>query len=92
MKHVNDPGTLELQFPKKRGRPTLYASALTPAERARRYRRRRFQRMEEALSDLQRAPLKSLLEWLAMAERHGHAPHLGWEVAAEVARRFPKPR
>ncbi|MBX9403199.1 hypothetical protein K4L06_17960 [Lysobacter sp. BMK333-48F3] len=97
MKHADDPGTLELDLPKKRGRPTLYTSALTPAERARRYRRRKADRFDAAWSDPAGAEtgiLCQALAWLAAnpdAVSERTAQQLGWKIAKELARRFPSP-
>lgn len=38
MRDEKDPGTIELALTKKRGRPSLYGEAMTPGERAKRYR------------------------------------------------------
>ncbi|WP_139369838.1 hypothetical protein [Xanthomonas axonopodis] len=41
MRDEKDPGTFEMQLPRKKGRPSKYGVAMTPAERARHYRRNR---------------------------------------------------
>lgn len=40
MRDEKDPGTLEMDLPKKRGRPSKRGYTMTPAERARTYRLR----------------------------------------------------
>ena len=41
MRDEQDPGTLELTLPRKRGRPPTFGYAMTDAKRAARYRARR---------------------------------------------------
>jgi len=41
MRDEQDPGTLELMLPRKRGRPPTFGYAMTDAQRAARYRARR---------------------------------------------------
>jgi hypothetical protein len=41
MRDEEDPGTLELMLPRKRGRPPTFGYAMTDAQRAARYRARR---------------------------------------------------
>ena len=41
MRDDNDPGTLELVLPRKRGRPPKFGYAMSDAQRAGRYRARR---------------------------------------------------
>ncbi len=41
MRDEQDPGTLELTLPRKRGRPPTFGYAMTDAQRAARYRARR---------------------------------------------------
>lgn len=41
MRDEQDPGTLELMLPRKRGRPPKFGYAMTDAQRAARYRARR---------------------------------------------------
>ena len=48
----------------RRGRPTLYGEALTPAQRAARYRKRKQQRLVAAIDNLAEASDARLLELL----------------------------
>ncbi|PPU32376.1 hypothetical protein [Xanthomonas sp. CFBP 7912] len=41
MRDEKDPGTLEMQLPRKQGRPPKYGEAMSAAQRAREYRRNR---------------------------------------------------
>lgn len=43
MRDEKDPGTVEMQLPRKQGRPPKYGEAMSAAERARDYRRKRKQ-------------------------------------------------
>jgi hypothetical protein len=94
MKHKKDPGTIEMPLKPKRGRPTIYASALSDAERARRYRNARHDRMMASLSDLAGSSISKLCEYLVYIDINadpGTCLHLKHEIAAEIFRRCPKP-
>lgn len=74
MRDENDSSTQEIGFPKRgRGRPRLYDQPLAPAERAKRYRERRWDRIRATSAALARreeveaVPDARLLELLTYA-------------------------
>lgn len=74
MRDENDTSTQEIGFPKRgRGRPRLYDQPLAPAERAKRYRERRWDRIRATSAALARreeveaVPDARLLELLTYA-------------------------
>lgn len=71
MKHAKDPGTVEMKLPAKRGRPTIYSSALSPAERARRYRQNKPQRFGKAFTDPGATDTATLIQALAWVNANG---------------------
>ncbi|MEI2429951.1 hypothetical protein RDV84_19270 [Lysobacter yananisis] len=95
MKHANDPGTIEMfDAPKRRGRPPQGKQALTPAERARRYRRKRVDRFGDVLERPEEATVQAICMALADLSRHAKddpASILGYKLVAELSRRFPDP-
>lgn len=97
MKHPNDPGTIEMKLPAKRGRPTILASALTPAERARRYRNKKADRFGMAFSEPELCDtglLCQALAWLAANPSQVSAKTsrvLSHLISSVLASRFPKP-
>ncbi len=93
----------DLDFPKRgRGRPRLYDQPLTPAERAKRYRERRWDRVKAAAAaltrreDLEALPDARLLELLSYALSGYDASTYGGRLhaidiaraARELARRY----
>lgn len=97
MKHRNDPGTAELPLPAKRGRSTIYSSALTPAERAKRYRRNVAERVSTVITNPQDHSVSSLCQALAKLENNPHVDPkvLAWAghfIVTELGKRFPMPK
>ncbi|MGJ7901008.1 hypothetical protein [Lysobacter sp. 1R34A] len=97
MKHAKDPGTIELPLPKKKGRPPIYSSALSPAERARRYRRNKVERFGQAFEQPASAETPVLCQALAWLDSNADAVSsvtreiLMSDIAAELATRYHKP-
>lgn len=92
MKHANDPGTIEMfDAPKRRGRPPQGKQAMTPAERAKRYRDRKQSNWWAILDRLDEANLSDILATLSYAGRED-MPATAYACALEIARRFPKPK
>lgn len=95
MKHANDPGTIEMfEMPKRRGRPLQGKVALTPAERAARYRRRKADsRWDFVDTGYNNASVAELCTALMVCARHpGEADRLAAEIVQELSRRFPQPK
>jgi len=103
MRDAHDSSTDELSFPKRgRGRPRLYEQPLTPAERAKRYRERRWDRVKAASAaltrreELEALPDARLLELLSYALAGYDARTYGGRMhaidiaraARELARRY----
>ena len=103
MRDAHDTSTQEIGFPKRgRGRPRLYEQPLTPAERARRYRERRWDRIRATSAALGRredvaaVPDARLLELLSYALAGYDASTYGGRMhaidiaraARELARRY----
>lgn len=103
MRDAHDTSTKDLNFPKRgRGRPRLYDQPLTPAERAKRYRERRWERVRAASAaltrreELEAVPDARLMELLAYALSGYDARTYGGRMhaidianaARELARRY----
>lgn len=103
MRDAHDSSTQDLEFPKRgRGRPRLYDQPLTPAERAKRYRERRWDRVKAVSAaltrrnDLEAVPDSRLLELLTYALAGYDASTYGGRLhaidiaraARELARRY----
>ncbi|MBB4124865.1 hypothetical protein GGR77_000136 [Xanthomonas translucens] len=71
MRDEKDPGTLEMPLKRRRGRPPVGKVAMTPAERARRYRVRR----RDSLTQLGHEKLSdaSLIEQISRWVRYAYA-------------------
>jgi hypothetical protein len=89
MRDEKDPGTIEMRLPGRKGRPALNGHAMSDAERSRRYRERRHDRMRVAVRTPEQASNAALLEELraAMADGSGYGVH---NVLREIAKRFPE--
>lgn len=97
MKHANDPGTIEMfDAPKRRGRPPQGKQALTPAERAKRYRRKVQDRAHLAISNPAELATGVLCDALArlatndFLDEETRAFACG-RISAELSKRFPEP-
>lgn len=86
MRDEKDPGTTDLLA--RPGRPALYGSPMTTAERSRRYREARHDRMRVAMRDPSRASDVGLQEELkaCMCAGDNRSVH---RILAELGRRFP---
>jgi hypothetical protein len=77
----------------RRGRPTLYGEALTPAQRAARYRKRKQQRMGAAIENLAEASDTRLLELLyhhLVRDGETDSPDgIVPQVLSELLKRYP---
>lgn len=88
MRDTKDPGTLEIRFPVRAGRPALFGQPMTPAERARRYRARRAERRRVARRTPQCATVVGLLDELRGCMAVGSARNVH-RILAEIATRYP---
>lgn len=88
MRDAKDPGTIEMRFPSKVGRPSLFGRPLTAAERARRYRARKAERMHMARRVPARASEVGLLDELrsCMAVGQAYGVH---RILREIGARYP---
>lgn len=74
MRDEKDPGTLEMQLPRKQGRPPKYGEAMTAAERARDYRRKRKQESMAYLGQSQKeVSIAATIDSLRYAFANGEA-------------------
>jgi len=94
MRDERDPGTIELRYSSRTGRRAIHGTAMTGAERARRYRERKFTKIVEARRDPAQASNATLLNGLrdAMALTDagaGSANALVHQILAEFAKRYP---
>jgi hypothetical protein len=88
MRDAKDPGTLELRFRARAGRPSLFGRPLTPAERARRYRLRRADRMRMARRAPEKATDVGLLDELRGSMASGRIRNIH-RIIKEIAARYP---
>jgi hypothetical protein len=88
MRDAKDPGTLELRFRARAGRPSLFGRPLTPAERARRYRQRRADRMRMARRAPEKASDVGLLDELRGSMALGRVRNIH-RIIREIAARYP---
>lgn len=88
MRDAKDPGTLELRFRARAGRPSLFGRPLTPAERARRYRQRRADRMRMARRAPEKATDVGLLDELRGSMASGRVRNIH-RIIREIAARYP---
>jgi len=88
MRDAKDPGTLELRFRARAGRPSLFGRPLTPAERARRYRQRRADRIRLARRAPGKATDAGLLDELRGSMAAGRARNIH-RILSEIAARYP---
>jgi len=89
MRDEKDPGTLELVFPRRRGRPPLHGVAMTAAERARNYRANRRHRRETGSRVLHVQSDTTLLDKIRDAISVGRTPMAIGRLVAELAARYP---
>lgn len=88
MRDAKDPGTLELRFRARAGRPSLFGRPLTPAERARRYRQRRVDRIRLARRSPEKATDVGLLDELRGSMALGRARQIH-RILSAIAERYP---
>lgn len=89
MRDEKDPGTLEMVFPRRRGRPPLHGVAMTAAERARNYRANRRHRRESGTRVLHVQSDTTLLDKIRDAISAGRSPSVIARLVAELATRYP---
>jgi hypothetical protein len=94
MRDELDPGTIEMHYPARTGRPALSGAAMSGAERARRYRARKLAKIVEARRDPSKASNATLLSGLrdAMALSDAGTTSgnvLVRQILAELAARYP---
>jgi hypothetical protein len=88
MRDARDPGTVEMRFSRRAGRPSLFGRPLTPAERARRYRQRKADRMRMARRAPDKASDVGLLDALRGSMALGRAQHVH-RILNAIAERYP---
>lgn len=91
MRDARDPGTVEMRFSRRAGRPSLFGRPLTPAERARRYRQRKADRMRLARRVPEKATDAGLLDALRGSMALGRASHIH-RILGAIAERYPMGR
>lgn len=89
MRDANDPGTLEMVFPRRRGRPPQHGVAMTAAERARNYRANRKHRRQTGSRVLHVQSDTTLLDKIRDAISSGRSPTAIGRLVAELASRYP---
>lgn len=65
MRDELDPGTIEMQLPKRRGRPALNGVAMSDAERAKAYRTRKKDAPRYSVQTDLRNPTSSKARWVS---------------------------
>nr|WP_295375884.1 hypothetical protein [Pseudoxanthomonas sp.] len=89
MRDEKDPGTLEMVFPRRRGRPPLHGVAMSAAERARNYRANRRHRRETGSRVLHVQTDTTLLDKIRDAISSGRSPATIGRLVAELSVRYP---